>query len=193
MTGGRTRPDSRLNLRDGGRRDRPQPSLFLGSQYQTITQPSGGPAHRSGACALNWQSVLPPSHSGKLRRICDAQLRLHGCSARLGPLQQCPCFGSFWRTMAAGKASHAGSGSKGSEAMCLVFSRVDAGSGNRRGSGGRPNGPCKAMCFLPCSIIPGGLWPVTAPSQGACRSFPDGCACRATRKGESDASTDPTA
>ena len=32
--------------------------------------------------------------------------------------------------------------------MRLVFSRIDAGCGIRRGSGGRPNGPCKAMCFL---------------------------------------------
>lgn len=92
-----------------------------------------------------------------------------------------------------GMASRAGSSSKGSEALRLVFSRIDAGCGNRRGSGGRPNGPCKAMCFLPCSIIPGGLRPVTAPSRSACRSSPDGCACRATRKGESDACTDPTA
>lgn len=50
--------------------------------------------------------------------------------------------------MAAGVASRAGSSSKGSEAVHLVFSRIDAGCGNRRGSGGRPNGPCKAMCFL---------------------------------------------
>lgn len=106
---------------------------------------------------------------------------------------QCSCFGRIGDTMAAMMASRAASSSKGSEALRLVFSRIDAGCGNRRGRDGRPNGPCKAMCFLSCSIIPGGLRPVTAPSRRACRSFPDGCACRATRKGESDARPDPTA
>lgn len=148
MTGGRTRPDSRLNLRDGGRRDRPQPSPFHGSTCQTITQTASVPAHRSGtgrfsfgnrSCfnrrAGNISAPLMPSKS-------------HVGAPRGAGRSAIPVLRQHRGTVAVGVALRAGSGSKGSEAMRLVFSRIDADCGTRRGSDGRPNGPCKAMCFL---------------------------------------------
>ena len=148
MTGGRTRPDSRLTLRDGGRRDRPQPSPFRGSGGQTITQTADIPAYRSGtgrfssgnhSCFRRKAGV--PSERGRP----SEPTRVHR-AARAAP--QVQCFGSVGGIVTTAMASCAGYGSKGSEALRLVFSRIDAGCGNRRGSGGRPNGPCKAMCFL---------------------------------------------
>lgn len=139
MTGGRTRPDSRLNLRDGGRRDRPQPSPFYGSGCQTISRTAC--AIDQGRGLFAWQSALTPPQGGQRQRICDVQLPLRGCIVQLWLLQHQVHHGvkdGFAR----------GLQSKGSEAMHLVFSCIDAGSGNRRGSGDRPNGPCKAMCFL---------------------------------------------
>jgi hypothetical protein len=93
------------------------------------------------------QVLLFPLHSGQRRCTGDAQQIPRGCAVLYGPF----CNGSA--SAASGAPCRqgwlgAGSGFKGSEALRLVFSRIDAGCGNRRGSGGRPNGPCKAMCFL---------------------------------------------